>query len=473
MDVTFRSELPFVRLLIPLLAGILLAHSGMKPDYLLFFAVMTVFTGLLISRTGREYRYRWISGILIFSAMIAFGCLRYAQAYQQPQLITGKYCTYIATRDGNMRKKWQSVAALDQRGNQVHLNLLGSSQLISEGALLVAKDNRKEPRGPKQINDFDYRQYLRYQGVWLESWLTNGDYRLIHPGSPGFTSMSFRYLDSLLCSQLASTSLEVARAMVLGEKRTLDSKTRDLFVKSGAMHVLAVSGLHVGIVYLLLSLLLGKSRAATVIIILLIWCYAALTGFSPSVQRAALMFSIIAFGSAGRFSHNMWNTLGAAAFILLTLKPLLLFQAGFQLSFAAVAGIMHGYQPVSQLFKFRSKILKWVWSLTAVSICAQISTLPFVLYHFGSLPVYALVSNLFVVPAATGILFGAAALFILSSFGLSWVSWIGWLLDLCIEWTLHGLAWVSGLPYAQLHMEAGIGECTILAMIIILIARRL
>ena len=200
----------------------------------------------------------------------------------------------------------------------------------------------------------------------------------------------------------------IIAAMTLGEKSQLDASQKEIFSRVGASHVLALSGLHLLIIYTVISLFVGWRRFRTfsqILIVLAIWAFAFLVGLSSSVVRAALMISIYALLSLGYRERMSVNTLAFVAIIMLLVNPLALYDVGFQLSFTAVLAIVLLNPLLSGLIaadvQQRHGWLKAWWGLTTVSISAQVGTAPLVAYYFGRLPVWFLLSNYVVIPLAT------------------------------------------------------------------------
>ena len=178
-------------------------------------------------------------------------------------------------------------------------------------------------------------------------------------------------------------------ALVVGDKSELEVELKQGFSIAGAMHVLAVSGLHVGIIYKVLEFLFNLlfrnkkyQRLQAIIILIVLWSYAFITGLSPSVLRAVWMFSFIVIANLKLSHPNVYNTLAASAFFILVMNPNYLFHVGFQLSYIAVLGIVSIYPLLYRLLKSNNRFLNAVWGLTVVSIAAQISTFPIALYYF-------------------------------------------------------------------------------------------
>lgn len=209
----------------------------------------------------------------------------------------------------------------------------------------------------------------------------------------------------------------VIAAMALGDKSALDSNTRNSYSISGASHILAVSGLHVGIIFQLFIFLLGgrKYSVYTIILSLIsIWTYVFLIGLPASAVRAAIMLSAYSISLAFHRTGLPLNTLTAAYIFMLFISPLYLFELSFQLSFLAVASILLFFPPLYSLLTIRSRFIRWAWGLLCVSLAAQIGTLPVIVCYFGRISCYSLLTNYIAIPSATLILYLGAALILFS-----------------------------------------------------------
>lgn len=290
---------------------------------------------------------------------------------------------------------------------------------------------------PKNPYEFDYRTYLIDQGIYYHHFAGTDQIRLETRGH-GNPIMQFVYeLRSKLARIIAFHITQhkeqaVVKALLLGIKGQLDSDTKSAYAAAGAMHVLAVSGLHVSVVCLLLQWFFkivpaGRFQrvAAPICSILALWIYALLTGFSPSILRAATMFSIILFSKILNRRANVFNSLAFAAFVLLLYQPIFIFSVGFQLSFLAVAGILYIYPKLYALWQTPHWFGDKIWQLACVSLAAQLATFPLSLYYFHQFPTYFLLTNLVVIPASFAIMILGIALII---FGHRF-PWIGWLLE--------------------------------------------
>jgi ComEC/Rec2-related protein len=206
--------------------------------------------------------------------------------------------------------------------------------------------------------------------------------------------------------------LAIISALTVGDKSKLTREIKATYNAAGVSHILALSGLHIGILSMILSWLFyplrrvcGGKWIAGFLIVGLLWGFAFLSGLSPSVIRAVTMFS--AYVVASIFSEDRFSGFSAltlTAFIMLIYQPMYLFDVGFQLSFMAVLGIFLFYPLIDSLFVVRNKIVAYLWNIISLSLAAQLATLPLILYYFGTFPVYFLLSNLVVAPIAVFIL---------------------------------------------------------------------
>lgn len=237
----------------------------------------------------------------------------------------------------------------------------------------------------------------------------------------------------------------VVAAMTLGDKSQLTNELRKTYAITGASHILALSGLHLGIIYTLLSLLLSRRRwwiVSQVVIIVCIWLYVFLVGMTVSVVRSAVIITVYALLSLGHRDKMSVNTLAFAAIVMLLFNPLSLFDVGFQLSFLAVLAILLFYPLFEgvwpQPFLMDHRVFKWLWTMLSVSCAAQIGVAPLIVYYFGRFSCFFLLTNLLVVPAATLILYLSLVVLLIPS--------LAYLLIYMVDILNHLLTWVATLP---------------------------
>ncbi|MCC5927894.1 MAG: ComEC/Rec2 family competence protein [Cyclobacteriaceae bacterium] len=290
-------------------------------------------------------------------------------------------------------------------------------------------------------DDFNYKGYSRNQNVYFQCHAWKDQWQLMDRNNAGnFLHVSRTYLHSQLNTFLKNKdAIHISTALLLGDKSSMDKSLRLAYSEAGAMHILAVSGLHVGILYLIIAFLcrpIPENRSGrwikTIICIAAIWAYAFITGLSPSVIRAAIMFSFVALGSAANRKGNIYNTLAAAAFFTLLYDPFMLFAPGFQLSYTAVLGIVSFFNPIYHLLYLRWTIPDYFWKITCVTIGAQLGTLPVSVYYFNQIPVYSVITNLLAIPGAAVIL-SLSLLLVITGPIPALANFIGKLLDLVIQ----------------------------------------
>lgn len=325
-------------------------------------------------------------------------------------------------------------------------------EIPAYGDQIFVRGNLSPIPPPMNPSEFDYASYMRKNQVFSQTFV-EADRMTIVERNQRFSIVNF----SLQVREWVRKELyayfpdagerQIAMALLVGVKDYLDQDMKKAYATAGATHVLAVSGLHVGIIYVFISFLMGKIQnnrrgryLFMVIAIAVIWLYALVTGLSASVFRAACMFSILSIADATSNRRNIFNSLGIAAFTLLLVNPQYLFQVGFQLSFLAVLGIVYLFPKIYGLIKVNNYVLDKVWGVSSVSLAAQISTAPLSLFYFHQFPTYFLISNLIVIPAAFVILLVGLPMLAIGAVSstagnvLAWVlSKIIWLLNLLVQ----------------------------------------
>ncbi|HVI47090.1 MAG TPA: ComEC/Rec2 family competence protein [Chitinophaga sp.] len=300
---------------------------------------------------------------------------------------------------------------------------------------------------------FDYRQYCAYRGIYHQLYLKTGSYGLL-PGNEAGIFQSFIFSARNYCISSIRKYIGngpeagMAEALLIGYRRDLDQELVQLYSNTGIVHIIAISGMHLALLYGTLLWLLkwlpsGKYTDAlkAVLVLIVLWGFTLLTGASASVLRSAVMFTCITLGELVLRRHSsIFNTLAASAFVLLCSSPYLAVDAGFQLSYLAVLSILLFYKPLYAWLDFNSKWQDTLWQLISVSLAAQLLTLPVSLYYFHQFPNYFLLANLIAVPLSTVIIYGEIMLLLLSPFG-QLAGWLGWglrwlirLMNICVEW---------------------------------------
>ena len=268
---------------------------------------------------------------------------------------------------------------------------------------------------------FDYRRYLEIHGFTGSTFVSSWKWQKVRVSLGGlsrlertklyFLKLRSRLLQRLTVDESAEDQYAVVAAMALGDKSALTKDLREVYAVTGASHVLALSGLHLGIIYTLLSLLIVGRRwqmVSQMLIVLCIWAFVFLVGMSTSVVRSATMLTVYALLSLGYRDKMTVNTLAFTAIVMLMVHPLSLYDVGFQMSFMAVLAILVFMPLLESLFPreylLTHQTVRWLWSMVAVSVSAQIGVAPLIAYYFGRFSTFFLLTNFIVIPAATLIL---------------------------------------------------------------------
>ncbi|MBC5772583.1 ComEC family competence protein [Pontibacter sp. KCTC 32443] len=477
---------PFLRIALSFIAGILLYVSigedfRYGPEVFTFFVFLFFSLYLYVRKNRSAETNAWvgIAGLFCFVAA-GFWVTDLRTPHLQPEHLanlTNKPTNYIGTvNDYVIQKPGYQRTVLDVEQVLVNGKWQPATGLVqvtvphdtpedytfTYGDKLLVKGSPVLVPGPLNPEQFNYKAYLQQKGVYHRQNLQAHQFTHLGNEPPNylqFVSIKLRrYLENVIKEHVPDKrEAGIATALILGVKDDLDNAIRDSYAATGTMHVLAVSGMHVGLifgVFLLLfkSINLNYSQRLlyALLVLGLLWLYAFVTGWSPSVLRAVLMFSLITIAMVLSRRHNIYNTLAAAAFLLLFYDPYLLFDVGFQLSFLAVFGIVALQPGIYSLLIVNSWLLDKVWELFSIAVAAQLITLPLGIYYFHQFPVYFWLANIVVVPVSTLALYSGMAALVFH--------WVPLLADALFA--LHfGLIWVmnefnlllTNLPHALIN----------------------
>jgi competence protein ComEC len=328
--------------------------------------------------------------------------------------------------------------------------------------LIVATQHINEISPPKNPEEFNYKRYLAFRHIHHQAYFTPTQlYQLDENGGYQFFKMIFglqAYFQHVLEIHIGSGAERgIAQALLYGNDDAIDAETMQAFAHTGTLHVLAVSGMHVGIIFMLLSKLLfwmdklpRLRLVKAFVLISSLWLYAALCSSSPSILRATVMFSFIIVSQAMSRNNSIYNTLAGSAFLLMIFDMNIISNVGFQLSYLAVIGIVFLQPLIYNWFTFHSKFIDLIWQISAVSIAAQLATSPIGILYFHQFPNCFLFSNLFIIPLTTAILYGSISLVVASPFQVV-AKFIGMLLKWIIAFTNWLVKLVEQIPYAYVE----------------------
>lgn len=359
----------------------------------------------------------------------------------------------------------------------VYLQKDSLAKQLDRGDILFARLHFQPPAPVQNPEGFDYAAFLRRKGIAATAYADSLNWKqLSHSENPGLRHLAEQARDQLLTIyrklNLAPDDFAVLAALTLGYKEELEPEIMLHYSASGAMHILSVSGLHVGVIFLivnsLVSIIFRKPSTIlpkTVCIILALWLYAFITGLSPSVIRASAMFSMVTLGKALGRQAQIYNTISSTAFILLLFNHSYLWDVGFQLSYTAVLGIVYFQPQLSPLLAVRNKALKWLWDLTSVSLAAQLGTLPLALFYFNQFPNYFLLTNYIAIPLSTFVIYAAVSYLVLFFVPVAG-GVVGWGLAHLLALLNKAIAAIHALPGSVTQIYAGNFELALMTVLL-------
>ena len=483
--IVHRREIPLVRLLLPFVVGIYLTEVFHSFQQELVWLLFGLFIGLYsLGQSSFTFKARWFSGAYISCFFLLLGYLltgyqderidkRYfAHHIQKENKIQGRVISYPKENNNYLRFNCaiEGIQGADDQlyactGKvQVAIKKTDVTALPKYGDRLFLQGKIQLVNGPKNPATFDYRQYLHFQNIHHQLMVDSLDWKMLQEEQAPMVFQVAHSLQQKLIIRLedymeTSESFAIAAAMSLGSRDAMTSDIKTAYSESGAVHILAVSGLHVGILSEVLLFLFGffTSRKSYwkwikyLISLLLIWAFVLLVGATDSVVRAGILFSFVNFGRLTRRDIHSLNALAAAAFIILIFDPYALFQVGFQFSFLAVTGIIVGFKSIYNLWIPKFRVVHFFWQVTAVSSSAQLFVLPLSVYYFHQLPLYSVLSSLLVVPFAAIILYTTIALLVSSYISLPLASGIGVALSCLIDFQNKFIFLIQKIPYHSIQ----------------------
>lgn len=436
----FWHQASVVRLLFPFILGILavVILDIYIPffDYIIFLPLSLLILFSQNKSVRFAYQFRWVNGILISLLFFMVGVqltvsntehyseYHYGHILQKQNYVLAQINEAPVDKGKSIRAEIKLIGMLQNDKwktctGRAMLSLVRDSMStqLHYGDMLLLHASFSAIPAPQNPSEFNYRRYLQFHNIKYQAYCKASSWVNLKQNDGNIVLKKCLALRDYLLRVFLENGIEgkeyaVGAALILGYEDKLDAEIMNAYAASGALHVLSVSGLHIAIVLVILNSLLfflDKFKRARLlkafILLLLLWMYAALTGLSPSVLRSAAMFSLIIIGKSLDRYTNIYNTLASSMLVLLLWNPFLLMEVGFQLSYLAVLGIVSFQAGIQELWEPRNKLLKHIWTLTSVSIAAQLSTFPLGLFYFHQFPNYFLLSNLIVIPVSTAVLY--------------------------------------------------------------------
>ncbi|MEO5564228.1 MAG: ComEC/Rec2 family competence protein [Chitinophagaceae bacterium] len=446
--VYFWKKSLFIRLLPPFIAGIVLQWRMQLPLHILFLiVVIPLFTliGFFLLPFFRRYKLSFVNGLFTFILFTCIGAIltynkdirHYKQWFEHEYSDSSSLLVTLDEPLAEKTKSFKAVATISHIINKDKIIPVKGRVIIyftkdslpvvpGYGTQLIFKKSLQEIKNTGNPGAFDYKRYCLFQDITHQVYLGSHDFGLLTTKNENrLTAFIFlvkeKILSILRTHIKKEKELGLAEALLVGYKDDLDKSLVQSYSNTGVVHIIAISGLHLGLIYWILVILfqpLKKRKKlkwlSPLLIISGLWMFSLLAGAQPSVLRSALMFSCIAAGEGFGRKTNIYNSLALSAFLLLCYNPFWLWDVGFQLSYAAVLSIVLFMQPIYNLFYFKNKIVDAIWKLNAVTLAAQILTIPFCIYYFRQFPNYFLITNLVAVPLSSIVLIGEIILCLVS-----------------------------------------------------------
>ena len=491
-----NKEIPFIRIVAPICCGIVVG-LWVSPGTT-FFIVAALITAVvfLVGRYFRKSIYNPVFGLASCLAFFLIGLFLYTKQKEDIHELPEEERIYVGILEDYPLEK--------PRSHQLELRLrhvlVDGETLPVKGKVLVYNDtvaNEKFIPGnilifrftPLKITnrgnpcEFDYKFYMENQGYRYYGFSSSED--IIDIQSP--EKRKFRYLALIFREKLLNIyrhngiegeKLAIIAAITLGEKGLLEPVQKEIFSKAGIMHIMAVSGLHAGIVALLVSWLFfflrGKLRPIReVISIVSLWVFAFITGLSPSVMRSALMFSFLIAGRLIKRPVNSINSLLASAFVLMIASPSVIFSASFQLSYMAVFYIISFEKHLAGIFDIKNPLPAYLWRSASTTITAQAGTLPLTITFFNRFPTWFIFTNVLILPVATMALIAGFITLLTSPLHIVSTTVAG-ILDKLIGLTEDLTRKAAALPLSTIdNVGMTVPECIVLTVAITLLFRYL
>ena len=480
-----KNELFFLRILLPFVLGVIIFYNTNKPFLVCLTGLICLITFLFLVSINvyykklNAYKFKGCVGCLIYIFLFLFGafaCILNKQCLSsnyfntnnysylkikvndEPQLKSG-ILRFRADISKSYQQKNKGYAKPEKAVGRLLVSIKTDSLSkipLAYGDELLISSKITEIAPPLNPAEFDYRSLLAAQNIYHQVFLKPHQLSVLstNAGNPiiafalGLRSKQVQFYRKWLKDDDA---FAVASTLILGYRADLSQETLSIYSKTGTIHALSVSGMHVGLIYLVLNWLfqfMNRNSLLKIgkvaIIITLVWFYALLTGFSPSVLRSAIMLSVFIMAKSFNRQSNSYNIISFAAFCLLLYDPFLIWDVGFQLSFLAVLGLIYLQPKIQNWWHPKNNWINKLWEVTAMSLAAQFITFPLSVYYFHQFPIYFLISNLFImVPIALLMYLGIVILMGKLVFLVPMFEWL-------IKFTNSGLRWIADLPFSNL-----------------------
>ncbi|WP_316784033.1 ComEC/Rec2 family competence protein [Pedobacter frigiditerrae] len=475
---TFKSEIVFVRILFPFIAGIVCAYLFGKGSLI---TTCLIATALLLSylffinlfyKKIKAYNFKGATGVVFYIFCFALGgllCLLNTQSFRKDYYANQSY-DYLKVWVNGEPQLTNNILRFEVEVSSVYQN---NKPKFATGKLLIAL--KIDSLRPVKLNygdeliiaskylpiepsynpaEFDFKAWLSSKNIYQQTFI-NQDHLVNLKTSTGNPIIKYAIEERKKQVEIYrhfiknDEAFAVASTLVLGYRADLSKETLAAYSKTGTIHALSVSGSHIAIIFFLLNSMLSFLDRKKFLMIFklffictLIWYYSLLTGFSSSVLRSAIMITIFILAKAFNRNSNNYNILAFTAFTLLVYNPFFIWDVGFQLSFISVFGLIYLQPKIYKWIYVKNKWLDKIWSAVALSLAAQLATFPLSVYYFHQFPMYFILGNLFILLPLIAMMYLGIGILVLRVYFLAPIfEWI-------ITFTNNGLKWIADLPFS-------------------------
>jgi competence protein ComEC len=504
-EIPFWKTAPFIRLLIPLIIGIILQWYFQMPLIIIivsFASFASSYILFVFLPLSWRFQLQALQGILVHLLIICAGAfitfnkdIRNNQNWYGNNYKPGDYLLLRINdaveeknksfkTEANVTSVIRKDSCIQSEGKLLlYFSKDSSAKELKYGDVIIIHKKLQSIKNSGNPGAFNYERYAAFQQLFHSAYLKPGDWILLkQKNSNAFTRfiLSARtFVLNALRKNITGDNDELgfSEALLIGYKNDLDKDLVQAYSNTGVVHIIAISGLHLGLIYVMLLWIFNhlpfiKKKEWIKIIAVLsgLWLFALLTGAAASVLRSAVVFTCILFGSGLARKSSVYNSLAASAFILLCFNPYFLWDVGFQLSYCAILGIIIFQKHIYHLFYFKNVAVNKIWELLSVTLAAQVLVFPVCIYYFHQFPTIFLMTNLVIVPLATVVLY--AEIFLTAISGIPFLSaFAGTIISWVIRQMNTFILWMNSRPFSVIdYLPASVISTWILYAIVIFTA---